>query len=296
MGLFNFLKKKKGNKGSYSFAPHKNRYINHCWKCHSPIDSNVNKLCPKCGKHYICDNCGMCYCDRPSESQSAPRTVYNGKQINETDSIRKGKGKDEKIEALIQRWRENLPDTKSPHCDHYYEIFNDVLFDLTDGDQFYEDPSNTLFSAAVDHVYWDEDSYTTHLSFPAKDIIGSCCCQKNNIITHVYIPATVKKIGGSAFEDCGSLADVSLSEGLQVISYNAFKGCRSLKIINIPSTIWVIRRDAFKGCINLEVIAFNDTMRKWRKVRLESGWNSESGTKEIRCTNGTIVLQPNSNI
>ena len=294
MGLFDLLRRKKDNRGSGIFVPHKNRYINHCWNCYSPIDSNTNKLCPKCGKHYICNTCGMCYCDRPSENRPGLRTAHAGRQINGTNNTRKGKGKDERVEALIQRWRENLPDTKCPHCDHYYEIFNDVLFDLTDGDQFYEDPSNTLFSAAVDHVYWDEDSYTTHLSFPTKDIIGSCCCWKNNIITHVYIPATVKKIGGSAFEDCGSLTDVSLSEGLQVISYNAFKGCRSLKIINIPSTILVMHSGVFEGCVNLEAIIFNGTIRKWKKVHKEDGWKSKSGVKEIRCANGTIVIHPNN--
>ena len=131
MGLFDLLRRKKDNRGSGIFVPHKNRYINHCWNCYSPIDSNTNKLCPKCGKHYICNTCGMCYCDRPSENRPGLRTAHAGRQINGTNNTRKGKGKDERVEALIQRWRENLPDTKRPHCDHYYEIFNDVLFDPT---------------------------------------------------------------------------------------------------------------------------------------------------------------------
>lgn len=37
-------------------------YKNHCWNCKSNIDSRVNELCPVCNQHYICSNCGYCYC------------------------------------------------------------------------------------------------------------------------------------------------------------------------------------------------------------------------------------------
>ena len=34
-------------------------YTNVCWRCHSSINSNVNKRCNKCG-WYICNKCGAC--------------------------------------------------------------------------------------------------------------------------------------------------------------------------------------------------------------------------------------------
>ena len=37
----------------------KNVYQNHCWRCKSDINSNVNARCSKCG-WYICKKCGAC--------------------------------------------------------------------------------------------------------------------------------------------------------------------------------------------------------------------------------------------
>ena len=40
-------------------------YVNHCWYCGKEIDSRQDKKCPKCRRHYICSNCGNCWCDDP---------------------------------------------------------------------------------------------------------------------------------------------------------------------------------------------------------------------------------------
>lgn len=47
-----------------SKPPKVNLYVNHCWNCYNDIDSRRDKLCTKCGKHYICSKCGKCYCDK----------------------------------------------------------------------------------------------------------------------------------------------------------------------------------------------------------------------------------------
>ena len=36
-----------------------NLYINHCWNCHTTVDSRTNIKCPHCG-WYICESCGSC--------------------------------------------------------------------------------------------------------------------------------------------------------------------------------------------------------------------------------------------
>ena len=41
-------------------------YQNHCWNCNSPINSQHNKRCEKCG-WYICDNCVECGCNYPNK-------------------------------------------------------------------------------------------------------------------------------------------------------------------------------------------------------------------------------------
>jgi len=48
-----------------NFTANDELYINHCWNCGAPIDSHKNKKCDRCHTHYICSNCGMCYCDDP---------------------------------------------------------------------------------------------------------------------------------------------------------------------------------------------------------------------------------------
>ena len=40
-------------------------YSNHCWNCGTEIDSKYDRLCMRCGKHYICRKCGKCWCDDP---------------------------------------------------------------------------------------------------------------------------------------------------------------------------------------------------------------------------------------
>ena len=47
-----------------SHIPIENVYQNHCWRCGSSINSNVNRRCGKCG-WYICNNCGACDSDCP---------------------------------------------------------------------------------------------------------------------------------------------------------------------------------------------------------------------------------------
>ena len=40
-----------------------NRYVSHCWNCSATIDEDRNKVCPKCGRFYVCNSCGKCKCD-----------------------------------------------------------------------------------------------------------------------------------------------------------------------------------------------------------------------------------------
>lgn len=57
----------EGKKQKENIKPKPTKYINHCWNCKTPVNSYYDKLCPKCRKHYICSNCGKCWCDAPDE-------------------------------------------------------------------------------------------------------------------------------------------------------------------------------------------------------------------------------------
>ena len=53
-------------------------------------------------------------------------------------------------------------------------------------------------------------------------------------LERITVPSSVKWIGGHAFSECISLAEVTLREGLNVIEFGAFFGCISLANINVP--------------------------------------------------------------
>ena len=77
----------------------------------------------------------------------------------------------------------------------------------------------------------------------------------------VVIPANVTTIGGSAFENCSSLATVTFEKGSQLKTiaggyYGAFSDCKTLKAIEIPASVETIEASAFYGCSSLTTVTF----------------------------------------
>lgn len=54
------------------------------------------------------------------------------------------------------------------------------------------------------------------------------------------------------FQNCTSLASISLPGGITALGDNAFNGCSSLESIAIPDTVAAISQHAFKDCISLK--------------------------------------------
>ena len=77
----------------------------------------------------------------------------------------------------------------------------------------------------------------------------------------VVIPANVTTIGGSAFENCSSLATVTFEKGSQLKTiaggyYGAFSDCKTLKAIEIPASVETIEASAFDHCSSLTTVTF----------------------------------------
>ncbi len=70
-------------------------------------------------------------------------------------------------------------------------------------------------------------------------------------ITNTIIPGTVTNIGIQAFQNCSSLASVTISNGVVSISDAAFYGCSSLTGIAIPNSVTYVGNSAFNGCTSL---------------------------------------------
>ena len=69
------------------------------------------------------------------------------------------------------------------------------------------------------------------------------------------ITYTVKGVGNRAFEGCGDLRKVTISEGIDEIGAYAFIGCGNLERVILPSTLVIIDNSnpVFTGCSKLEI-------------------------------------------
>ena len=89
----------------------------------------------------------------------------------------------------------------------------------------------------------------------------------NNTITSANIPEkinfngstyTVTSIGSRAFEDCISLAEITIPNSVNSIGSYAFSGCTYLAEITIPNSVTSIGNYAFYGCSGLKEVIIED--------------------------------------
>ena len=82
----------------------------------------------------------------------------------------------------------------------------------------------------------------------SQTLIAGC---KNSIIPS---DGSVKSIGPSAFEGCGSLASITIPNSVKTIGASAFAGCNRLNRITIPDSVTTIGESAFKDCVGFTSI------------------------------------------
>ena len=76
----------------------------------------------------------------------------------------------------------------------------------------------------------------------------------NELVTHLYIPDDVTKIGDYAFRECASITDVTISNNVQVIGEYAFWECSNLTDVHIGNGVTTIEGSAFAFCDKLTAI------------------------------------------
>ena len=76
----------------------------------------------------------------------------------------------------------------------------------------------------------------------------------NELVTHLYIPDDVTKIGDYAFTKCASITNVTISDNVQVIGDSAFWGCSNLTDVHIGNSVTTIEGSAFAFCDKLTTI------------------------------------------
>lgn len=87
--------------------------------------------------------------------------------------------------------------------------------------------------------------------------------------TSIDIPNSVVSIGNSAFYECTSLKEVSLSENLTSIGSKAFYGCSALGSITIPGSVVSIKDQSFSGCDVLKQVNIED-IGNWCAITFSS--------------------------
>lgn len=100
----------------------------------------------------------------------------------------------------------------------------------------------------------------------------------NTAATLVEIPKTINgyyvtAIGYEAFQDCGSLENITIPDSVTIIEDKAFWGCESLESITIPNSVTSIGYGAFHGCHCLESITIPDSVER---IRAQAFWACES--------------------
>ena len=77
-------------------------------------------------------------------------------------------------------------------------------------------------------------------------------------LANLDIDDSIKAIGESAFEDCISISEITLSnDNLTEISNNTFRNCVSLKDVTLSNKVTIIRSGAFDGCVMIEDFDFS---------------------------------------
>ena len=151
--------------------------------------------------------------------------------------------------------------------DLYYYLYNDATAEVIKDQDMnhsytnpYPDITALTIPASVSH---DDNTYVvtkigdeafkwcqnlTTVTLPATlEKIGYSAFNESSI-TSIGIPNSVRTIGTSAFALCSNLASANLPTGLTTINYGLFSGCSKLTSINIPEHVKTIGNAAFTTC------------------------------------------------
>lgn len=106
-------------------------------------------------------------------------------------------------------------------------------------------------------------------------------------LQNVVFPNTMKEISAVMFTECG-FETFTVQEGIEAIWGSAFQGSK-LVTITLPSTLKNIGGMAFAQCTTLTAINYNGTKEEWSMITKEDGWDDQTGTYVVHCTDGDVA-------
>lgn len=84
--------------------------------------------------------------------------------------------------------------------------------------------------------------------------------QTPHSITNVIIPDSVEKIGAYAFVG-GNFQNIKLPASLKRIGYSAFKSCAMLQNLEFPDSLEILENGAFSDCHSLQTVKFPKSLK-----------------------------------
>jgi len=116
-------------------------------------------------------------------------------------------------------------------------------------------------------------------------------CRGSSTLKTISIPDSVTSIGREAFQNCCGLVSVTFGENSQLTSIGvaAFAECGSLISITIPNGVTSMGNWVIANCRSLVIIHFGGTTAQWDAISKGSGWNLNTGTYTVYCTDGNIA-------
>ena len=82
----------------------------------------------------------------------------------------------------------------------------------------------------------------------------------SNMLQEVYVGKNVISIGISAFQNCSSLASITIPDGVTSIGIDNFNNCYSLASVTIPDGVASIANYAFQNCSSLASITIPNSV------------------------------------
>lgn len=101
----------------------------------------------------------------------------------------------------------------------------------------------------VKSILFEDGIYTIHTNFSAD-------------LESVVLPSTLDFLGSGTFENCYSLKNVTIPEGIDSIQFEAFMHCPALKEITIPSTVSWLSDGTFAYCSALETVNLSEGLKE----------------------------------
>ena len=166
------------------------------------------------------------------------------------------------------------------------ETINGISYDLSNGVAKVNNGNKSYSSEIV--IIPETVTGADGKEYTVKEINQEAFLDNKNI-KYVSLPATITKLGPSAFRGCSNLNFVDFNDNQNDVDFNNwghFKDCTSLKAVSMPDNVDLITNRMFSGCTNLKAVYLPSATKN-----IESNGYSPNGAFS-KCNNMYFVNEP----